>query len=115
MVPAKSHRHGAEIYGLNVGAAYDIEVNDESGQPWDFDVPEQRNKCVREIIAQRPAFLIGSPMCTAVSILQGLNKSRMSADKWDAMWNKGVRQMLFAIKLYRIQSEAGRFLLHEHP
>ncbi len=54
-------------------------------------------------------------MCTAFSILQGLNKARMDPVKWDLMWNKGVRHMLFAIKLYRIQAEAGRFFIHEHP
>ena len=40
---------------------------------------------------------------------------KMDPVKWEALWNKGVGHMLFAIKLYRIQSEAGRFFLHEHP
>ena len=62
-------------YRLNPGSAYDIETSDSNGRPWDFDIPEQRNQCVREILEQRPAFLIGSPMCTAFSILQGLNKA----------------------------------------
>ena len=44
-----------------------------------------------------------------------LNKARMDPEKYEAMWNKGVRHMIFAIKLYRIQSESGRFFLHEHP
>ena len=105
----------ASEYGLSPGTAYDIETKDELGNPWDFDKPEQRNKCIKEILTQRPAFLIGSPMCTAFSILQGLNRSRMDPIKWEAMWNKGVRHMLFAIKLYRIQHDAGRFFLHEHP
>lgn len=39
----------------------------------------------------------------------------MGDTKWQAMWDKGVRHMLFAIKIYRIQSESGRFFLHEHP
>ena len=105
----------APSYGLVPGSAYDIEVDDEKGVPWDFDVPEQRNKCIREILAQRPSFLIGSPMCTAFSILQGLNKAKMEPAKWNALWDKGVRHMLFAIKLYRLQADAGRFFLHEHP
>jgi hypothetical protein len=105
----------APSYGLVPGSAYDIEVDDDKGVPWDFDIPEQRNKCIREILAQRPAFLIGSPMCTAFSILQGLNKTKMEPAKWNAMWDKGVRHMLFAIKLYRLQADAGRFFLHEHP
>jgi hypothetical protein len=39
----------------------------------------------------------------------------MDPAKWEALWNKGVRHMLFAIKRYRIHSEAGRYVLHEHP
>ena len=105
----------AKQYGLNPGSAYDIETSDSNGSPWDFDIPEQRNQCVRKILDQRPAFLIGSPMCTAFSILQGLNKARMDPDKYEAMWNKGVRHMIFAVKLFRIQAESGRFFLHEHP
>ena len=73
----------AHKYNLVPGAAYDIETNDDTGSPWDFDIPEQRNKCVREILEQRPFFLIGSPMCTAFSILQGLNKARMDPGTCD--------------------------------
>ena len=105
----------AKQYGLNPGSAYDIETSDSNGKPWDFDIPEQRNQCVREILVQRPAFLIGSPMCTAFSILQGLNKTSEDPDKYEAMWNKGVGHMIFGIQLYRTQSESGRFVLHEHP
>ena len=105
----------ASEYVLSPDMAYDIETKDDLGNPWDFDKPEQRNKCINEILTQKPAFLIGSPMCTAFSILQGLNRSKMDPIKWEALWNKGVRHMLFAIKLYRIQHDAGRFFLHEHP
>ena len=105
----------AHKYNPVPGAAYDIETNDGTGNPWDFNVPEQRNKCVREILEQRPSFLIGSPVCTMFSILQGLNKARMDLNKWEASWNKGVCRMLFAIKSYRIQAIAGKFFPHEHP
>ena len=92
----------ASEYGLSPGFAYDIEVNDEDGKPWDFDVPAQRAKCLRHIQEQKPEFLIGSPMCTAFSILQGLNKWRMDPDKWNALIEKGLRHMRFAMKLYRL-------------
>ena len=39
----------------------------------------------------------------------------MAPGKWDALWEKGVRHMRFAVKLYRLQAEAGRLFLHEHP
>ena len=77
----------AHKHGLSPGMAYDIETNDEPGMPWDFDQLEQRNKCMRKIIEQKPAFLIGSPMCKAFSILQGLNRAKMDPAMWDALWN----------------------------
>ena len=66
-------------------------------------------------MVQTPECLIGSPMCTAFRALQGLNKSQMCPLEWNALWEKGVRHMRFAIKLYRLQAEQGRWLLHEHP
>ena len=105
----------ASEYGLSPGFAYDIEVNDENGMPWDFDKAEQREKCMTHILNQKPDFLIGSPMCTAFSALQGLNKWRMNPKKWNALIEKGLRHMRFAVKLYRLQAENNRFLLHEHP
>ena len=44
----------ASKYGLTPGSAYDIETNDSNGKAWDVDIPEQRNRCVREILEQRP-------------------------------------------------------------
>ena len=105
----------AAEYSLTPGFSYDIQVNDENGEPWDFDVPAQRAKCARHVMEQKPSFLIGSPMCTAFSVLQGLNKWRMKPEKWEALWEKGVRHMRFAIKLYKLQAENGRFFIHEHP
>ena len=42
--------------GLSPGFAYDIEVNDENGQPWDFDLPPQRAKCLQHVKEQKPKF-----------------------------------------------------------
>ena len=39
----------------------------------------------------------------------------MDQAKWQALMDKGERHMRFAIKLYRMQIEHGRWLLHEYP
>ena len=39
----------------------------------------------------------------------------MSTEKWDAMWEKVIRYMRFAVKLYRLQIDSGRLFIHEHP
>ena len=88
----------APKFGLSAGFAYDLMTNDENGQPWGFDKPCQREKCLRHVIEKKPQFLIGSPMCTAFSALQGLNKWRMDPKKWDALIEKGLRHIRFAIK-----------------
>ena len=77
-------------YGLSPGFAYDIEVNDESGMPWDFDKAEQRERCMTYILNQKPDLLIGNPKCTAFSALQGLNKWRMKPEKRNARMEKGL-------------------------
>ena len=46
----------AKQYGPVPGSAYDIETNDENGEAWDFDRVEQRNKCIFQILQQRPTF-----------------------------------------------------------
>ena len=102
-------------FKLSAGFALDIQTNDETGQPWDFDVPAQRTKCIDKVINEKPQFLVGSPMCTAFSALQALNKWRMDPIKWKALTEKGERHMRFAVKLYRLQAEQGRWFLHEHP
>ena len=83
----------AQEHGSQPGFSYEIQCNDGNGEAWDFDVPAQRAKCVRHILEQQPAFRIGSPMCTAFSVLQGPDQSRMSKEKWDAMLEKGIRHM----------------------
>ena len=105
----------AAEYNLQPGFSFDIQVNDEKNEPWHFDVPAQKAECIRHILEQKPSFVIGSPMCSEFSILQGLNRNRMSKEKWDALWEKGVRPMRFALKICQLQVEGGRFFIHEHP
>ena len=47
----------ASQYGPQPGLSYDIRVSDDNGNPWDFDVPAQRAKCIRNIIEQKPSFV----------------------------------------------------------
>ena len=105
----------AHEFGLDAGFAYDLLTCDETGEPWDCDLPHQREKCLRNVMERKPQFLIGSPMCTALSALQSLNKWRMNPKKWEALMEKGIRHMRFAAKFCRLQAEQGRWLLHEHP
>ena len=91
----------AHEYGQSPGFEYDIPTCDAPRKHWDLDPPEQREQCLRDVMTQKPQFLIGSPMCTAFSVVRGLKKLRMSPAKWTTLMQEGWRHMRFAIKSYR--------------
>ena len=64
---------------------------------------------VREV---KPKLIIGSPECRMFSALQNLRKWDKKAFEELEAAKEHIR---FVVKLYRIQVEAGRWLLHEHP
>ena len=64
-------------FGLNPGFAYDSMINDESGNPWGFDTPEQRAKCLKHVMEQQPEFLSLHRCAQLPGALQGLNTWRM--------------------------------------
>ena len=55
------------------GTAFDLTSNDDEGNPWDFSIPAQRRKAEIQIEKEKPALLIGSPMCTPFSNIQNIN------------------------------------------
>ncbi len=59
---------------LTPGFALDLTCTDPiDGRPWDFDDPKKRARARELLRAQKPLFLIGSPMCKAWSTWQSLN------------------------------------------
>ena len=46
----------ASKFGLTPGFAYDLVSNDENGNPWDFDKPDQRAMCPKHAMEQKPTF-----------------------------------------------------------
>ncbi len=99
------------------GFALDLTVADpDDGTPWDFSKPEKRAKARALLRKQRPYMLIGSPMCTAFSSWQQLNRARSKdVDKMDREKDLATQHIEFVISLYVEQLEGGRYFLHEHP
>ena len=56
--------------------ALDITVNDDTGQPYDFSVTLQQERAEALIDELQPVLLIRSPMCTAFSAIQAINRAR---------------------------------------
>ena len=63
-------------FGIVPGLALDLTTFNENGVAWDFDKPERREAARARIAREKPMFLIGSPMCTASSAWQHLNRER---------------------------------------
>ena len=88
---------------------------DEEGKPWDFSSVQMRNKAARKVLKEKPTLLIGSPPCTDLSRLTSINWSRMNPEEAWAKWNQAIEHLNFCMHLYKIQINAGRYFLHEHP
>ena len=105
----------AHKFGLNAGFAYDLLTYDETGEPWDFDKKCQREKCMRHVMEKKPQFLIGSPMCTAFSNIQNLNKMRRDPAVIEKEYEKARVHLKWCCRLYQAQIDRGAYFLHEHP
>ena len=101
----------AEKHGLTGGLSMDLLTG------WDFSKQEDCELCELYVRTVKPKLVIGSPVCTPFSQLQGLNwgKSEERDRKMRDELRKGIKYMIFVLKLYRIQDEEGRYYLHEHP
>ena len=81
----------------------------------DFTKKSDRMEALRIVRERKPMWLIGSPPCTAFSLLnEGLNYNSLDPLRVAAMRKEGRTHLHFMISLYRIQLEEGRHFLHEH-
>ena len=101
--------------GCIPGLALDITTTDDEGNQWNFDDPKMRAKAETLLDAQKPAILIGSPMCTPFSNLQNLNNPKRDPNIVAAEKAAGRRHLEWCCHLYRKQVERGAYFLHEHP
>ena len=107
--PRRVTRAAELLPRLNIdpGLAMDITTEDETGQPWDFSREAMKAKARFRLKQSKPELLIGSPMCTAYSAWQGLNK-----DKDIKAFRKRLRDarahLEFVCELYEEQMRGGR-------
>ena len=84
------------------------------GQPWDFNNRSKRTRAMQIIQRDRPSLVIGSPMCTAFSLLQNLGKES-NKEKKEKLLKNAVMHVRFCCEIYKLQVAEGRYFLHEHP
>ena len=66
----------------------------------------------QQVKEEKPLVVIGSPPCTPFSQLQTLNPDTYEKRK---RLQEGEEHIKFMISIYKLQVEAGRLFLHEHP
>ena len=93
----------------------DLTSLDEEGRPWDFPQRQNRERARRQLEKQKPALIVGSPMCTQYLSWQRINDRKRSPAEIARRLAAAKVHMQFVCELYRMQHSAGRFFLHEHP
>ena len=112
-VTAAAKRHPR--FGCIPGLALDLTVNDGNGEAWNFSIPAMRKKAEALIDQEQPLLLIGSPMCTAFSHLQNLNKNRRDPEIVAKELAAARIQLSGCCRLYWKQLDRGADVLQKHP
>ena len=106
----------AKKAGMVSGFALDLTVAGPDGKPWDFTKKSCRQRAWRLLKEQRPYMLIGSPPCTAFSIIQNLNmRTPQGKRKVLAARRQAEVHLRFCVAMCREQLRGGRYFVHEHP
>ena len=97
------------------GLALDLTTTNSKGELWDFNDPAKRKEAEELLDEQRPRLLIGSPMCTAFSHIQNLNKAKRDPNVVAAEIENARIHFKWCCHLYQRQVDRGAYFLHEHP
>ena len=101
---------------LKPGWSLDLTRTDpKTGKAWDLSDPSIQRRIKKLVRECKPLFLIGSPPCTAFSVMQNLNRAKRDPKVVEKEMNEARGHMLFCIELYKMQIRAGRYFIHEHP
>ena len=90
------------------GFAMDLTTVDEQGRPWDFDDEATRERARAIVVRDKPMLLVGSPMCTAYSAWQHINRLRRDSAIVKKELDKARVHLAFCCELYQLQQEGGR-------
>jgi hypothetical protein len=99
-VNARIRKSGARSW-TRAGASFDLVVDEDTGESWNFLRAEDRRRCWRRLKQEDPWIVVGSPPCTASSRLQGLNKERGDPAKRQRKEVEGKVLLNFALDVNR--------------
>ena len=78
-------------------------------------VEADREWCRRMVRRDKPQLLVVSPPCTLFSQLQNLSPYGLPERRRPHEWRKACEMVIFAVELCRMQQQAGRAFVFEHP
>ena len=113
-VRKKLNRMVAEIHNPP-GSVLDLTTMDEEGKPWDFEIPSHRRKAEQLIRHLKPRLLVGSLMCSAFCAEQNVSDRKSTEEAKRKTQTRARAHLQFTMNLYKMQTEGGRYFLHEHP
>ena len=104
----------AQRMGFVAGSSMDLKTG------WDFSRADHRRVAIETLVREKPWIVVGSPPCTAFSVIQNLNLHKFKDDEnWMKAFEEKKRQAVehvrFCMQLYKMQMQNGRYFLHEHP
>ena len=109
----EARKSSFNIRGLR---ALDLACPKDNGDMWDFSKARDRAEAMRLIETEDPDWIVGSPPCTAFSLLNvGLNFPKMPVEDVKRRVKDGLVHLKFVCQLYRQQIRRGKWFLHEHP
>ena len=105
----------AKKLGLRAGWSLDLTTSDEQGVPWDFDKADRRKAALEKVLKDEPYLITGSPMCTHFSVMMNANWHKWTKEEIHHRMKRAISHLAFCCLIYKIQHQAGRYFLHEHP
>jgi hypothetical protein len=108
--------HDMQDKDLTAGTSFDMIVDQCSGVSWDFLQADHRRRCWARLRSENPWVVIGSPPCTAFSVLnRGLNRDRVPVERRERQLTEAKVLLGFALSVYTWQVRRQRYFVHEHP
>ena len=105
----------AQTKGLVAGSRVDIAGVDEQGTQCLFDNVRMRNHAVRRVTHEHRFLLVGPAFCGAWNSTMQRHYCKLSPEDKGLMLARARRPLQFVCQLYRLQHQAGRYFLPEHP
>ena len=89
---------------MKPGWSLDLTRSDpKTGQAWDLSDAKVQARVKRMVMESKPLFVIGSPPCTAFSVMQNANKGKRDPKVVASEMREAEAHMRFCIEIYMIR------------